>query len=286
VRPSGRRRAIFAVVAFVVVLLLAEAALVATVFVSPGAGDRIRGAVARVDRAWSGTTGAPGLKTRIARAVDDQYRSWIESMWKPPSTPVSDAKFSGCVKCHKDYAQARRFPSVYMNHPLHAQIGVACATCHESTAHPNPPLPTEKTCATCHAEVQQRDGCGTCHPPASLPHFYLLGAPRNGVVECSVCHPKDSFTSHATTPLVPNPNLYGTDPSTCRQCHQEQTCSSCHATPHPADWVHTHGQLVSQGGQVDCYSCHVQTWCADRCHAVTNGTTPPPRPLPSIGVRP
>jgi hypothetical protein len=172
-----------------------------------------------------------------------------------------------------------------MNHPLHAQIGVACEDCHTENVHPNPPHPLEKTCAECHAEVNQKDSCSFCHPPASLPHFYLLGAPKQSVVECDVCHPKNTFTLGTPTPKVYFEHLNGADKGPCLSCHQEAACQSCHQPPHPPDWVSTHSRTLDLAATAACYTCHVTTWCSDRCHAVwTNPIAQ--RPLPPVGVRP
>lgn len=284
----SRRRAsrrLVVLITVVMTMILAEVGLVVAVFVSPSTGERLSGAAASVDRAWNGSKREEGIRTKIADAVDHGYRSWIETIWKGPEMQGGPAEFSGCVKCHKDYATRRRFTNVYMNHPLHAQEGVACSTCHVQNQHPDPVRPEERVCETCHAEVQQAGSCGLCHPPASLPHFYLLGAPRDQVVECSTCHPKQSFSSSASTPLVDPAHFDGSDRTTCVQCHQEQTCRTCHASSHPTDWISTHGGVVGQD-PTPCYACHVGDWCTSRCHAVTPTNPFVPKPLPSVGVRP
>jgi hypothetical protein len=132
--------------------------------------------------------------------------------------------------------------------------------------------------------VEDQQQCQTCHPPASLPHFYLLGAPRQGVVQCEVCHPSGSFQERATQPLVSG-DFTGSDDATCRACHARTTCESCHQPPHPAGWLDDHG-LAAGEGDTTCYQCHTTTWCADRCHAVTQTNPLVPRPLPTSGVHP
>jgi len=286
-RKPRRRRMVTVLIVVVFVALLAETALVIGVFVSPKAATSLREVAASIDRGWNGDEHAPGLRTRAARWVGDGYRSWIEPLWSGPNAPAAGEEFPACVTCHQDYASTRRFSSVYMNHPLHAQLDVACATCHPQNTHPDPPRPVEKACATCH-DVTDRTQCATCHPPGSLPHFYLLGAPRQQAVECSVCHPSTSFFSKIATPKVSG-TFTGKDPSFCLQCHastagKAPTCTSCHQPGHPPDWVSRHGYEAGEAGLNDCYTCHTGTWCGTRCHSVTSTNPTGKQPLPDLGV--
>ncbi len=279
-----RSRRMVALIAVIMAVLLAEAVLVAAVFVSPTASTRLRGVAADVGRAWAGSKGSPGIPARIAGVINRGYRSWIAPLWSGPTPPKANGEFADCVSCHRDYAAKRRYSSVYMNHPLHAELGVACATCHAQNAHPNPVPPAEGACAKCHREVEERGECGLCHPPASLPHFYLMGAPREGAARCDVCHPKGSFISTtATQPLVRVGAFDGTERRECASCHPVTTCERCHGTPHPSNWVSIHGLGVGGGGTVNCFACHTDNWCADRCHTVTPGMPFVPKPLPTGG---
>ncbi len=280
-RHRGGRRGLVILVAVVFLLLLAEGALVAAVFVSPSTGERLEGLAASADRLWNGTQRSPGLRDRAARTAREAFEGWIAPLWEPPRTPAPEPGFTACVDCHPDYAKQRRF-GVYMNHPLHAELGVACVDCHPENPHPSPPLPQESVCADCHPEVQDPEACGTCHPPGSLPHFYLLGAPRDAAVRCDVCHPRGAFDVHATEPLVQHGDLSGRDPETCRSCHTASSCESCHAVGHPAGWLTDHGSEVGYVGPTDCYRCHTSMWCGSMCHT---GQPAPQLPLPTGGVR-
>jgi len=285
---TGRRRrsrGLILLVVVIVVVLLAEAAVLTAVFVSPSAGAKLESVAASAERAWSGTEDQPGLRTRTARAARSAYEAWIVPLWKGPEPGPAEPEFTSCVDCHPDYASKRRF-DVYMNHPIHAEIGVRCVTCHPENPHPSPPRPREAVCAECHPEVQSRDDCGFCHPPGSLPHFYLLGAPRTAAVRCDVCHPKGAFDLHATEPKVAPEDLTGANEATCLSCHENETCESCHEPAHPVGWLEVHGSGAGQGENTNCYTCHTGTWCSDRCHAVTTTAPFQPRPLPTPGVRP
>lgn len=280
-RRRGRGLVIVIVVIFF--LLLAEGALVVFVFVSPRANEQLKGVAASVEQAWVGTDGKPGVRTKTARAASDAYNEWLVPLWQGPNVPAVSPEFTACVECHKDYATQRRF-SVYMNHPVHAELGMKCVDCHPLSPHPNPPRPQESACADCHSEVDEKDQCGYCHPPASLPHFYYLGAPKDSVVECEVCHPKNSFSGQNPTPKV-DMAFTGTDEATCLACHENTTCELCHAQPHPVGWVTDHGLQAAYGG-ASCSGCHTVNWCADRCHSSTDINPFQPYPLPSAGVRP
>ena len=282
---SKRRRPWMAVlIGMILVLLLLETALVVGVFASPKTAEQIQNVAASADRTWNGSEGEPGLRTRTATRLHQGYQDWIAPLYTTPVAPSGDPEFSECVDCHATYATTRRFSSVYMNHPLHAELGVACKTCHQQNTHPNPVRPEEATCEACH-DTQKKDTCGSCHPPGSLPHFYLLGAPRDAAVECDVCHPTNSFDTTASVPKISG--IYnGSDASTCTQCHQETTCIQCHQPPHPSGWVSQHGAEAGQSGLNNCYTCHTGLWCGSRCHSVTSTSPFTKQPLPDVGVRP
>lgn len=281
----ARRKGLIVLVVVIFMVLLVEAAVVTAVFVSPTAGEKLEEVAASADRAWRGTDDEPGLRTRSARAASEAYEGWIVPLWKGPEPPAADPEFTACVDCHPDYAKERSF-TVFMNHPVHAEIGVTCATCHPQNPHPNPPRPTEAMCAECHTEVQERESCGFCHPPGSLPHFYLLGAPRGAAVRCDVCHPQDTFRTTATDPHLSGEVLSGADEELCLSCHEDSTCASCHEPGHPAGFIDTHGMNIGRASTGSCTTCHTTDWCADRCHAVTPGNPFVPHPLPTPGVRP
>jgi hypothetical protein len=266
-------------------LLLIEAGLVVFVFVSPSANERLEDVAADVQRAWAGTEDEPGFRTRAAARSQRVYDDWIAPLYRTLEVPAVDPEFTECVGCHPDYASQRRF-NVYMNHPLHAEIGLECVACHPTNPHPNPPLPREDVCAECHSEVDEKEECGYCHPPASLPHFYYLGSPKHSVVNCDVCHPKNSFTGQNPTPKVDLGDFSGAERETCLSCHAEASCAMCHTPPHPADWVATHGPSLVLESTAQCYTCHTATWCSDRCHAVTPTSPINPRSIPPVGVRP
>lgn len=286
--PPRRRRSrwIPVLIAAIVALLLAEVAVVVWVFVSPTSSEVLQGVVEDASDAWNGVDEQPGIRTRSATFVAEAYREWVRPLWAGGDPPRVDREFSECVECHPRYAATRNFGSVFMDHPLHAEIGVACETCHTQNAHPSPGRPAERVCETCHPEVDTKGECSTCHPPGALPHFYLLGAPRDAVVECQVCHPRGSFDTTADEALLDVGRFSGADAGEdCVTCHEDETCTSCHQEPvHPGGWIQDHPE--ESLGNTTCVACHTTPWCADRCHAVSSTNPFRTRPLPNVGVNP
>lgn len=260
-------------------LLIAEAALLVTVFVSPSSGTAVRRGATRAARAWNGTKQQPGIEGRIVNAAKGVNRSLLHPLWNSSRPARQDSPFAGCASCHRDYAAQRRYGSVFMDHPVHAQKGVTCATCHTDVSHPNPPVPEEATCARCHQEVEAKGACTLCHPPGSLPHFYVLGYPR-GPVECSTCHPNYRFPTGAGRRLATARQMNGTDRAVCMSCHQPAKCASCHGQKHPQNWGRIHGPTVVDGDN-SCYRCHAFDWCTEACHDKPLHPLVP-RPLPTL----
>lgn len=270
-----RDRRLVLMMATIFVLVIAEGILVATVFLVPSARGGMQRAVASATEAWSGTEERPGIPVRLATSARGAYRAWIAPLWASRPTTGPPAEFADCLSCHPDYASKQRFSATYMNHPLHAQLGVACADCHEDVTHPDPLLPAERSCEGCHDEVTSTDSgdCVLCHPPGSLPHYYLLGMAREGPVTCGTCHPTATLTGTHAKPLVPERHFDGSDPELCASCHPSFTCERCHADRHPEDWGEIHGRSVADGGEGGCFRCHAGNWCADRCHSVVRRAT-------------
>ena len=254
------------------VLLVAEAALVVAVLLSPNATRGVQSAVAAGERWWNGTDDSAGMATRLSQEARHATDGWVRLVGGRDARPKDNGGFGGCIECHDDYASKRRFVTTYMDHPRHAELGVQCDTCHREVEHPNPPAPPEEVCADCHQEVRDPKQCVTCHPPGSIPHFYRLGYPRGDIPECTTCHPPGSFESRGRN-LVRRSVLDGSDRSFCESCHLPTTCQECHgingggSNPHPSNWIGAHGIGPASEGPSKCQRCHTSTWCADRCHS-------------------
>lgn len=290
-RPKKKRHVALLVMAIIIVLfMVAEGVVLLIAFTSPSGSKSISNDIAKAQRAWQGTKESPGIKQRAGDALSSFYEDQVRSLWAAPSPAPAATTFTKCAACHQDYETKIRFPDVYMNHPEHAQAGLSCATCHTNVQHPNPPAPAEAVCAKCHPQVSQAKQCDFCHPPGSLPHFYLLGYPRTQAVDCSTCHPAGTFPQTKAHRLV-HPGVFnGSQKSICLQCHEYQhsasfglpACLDCHSQQHPADWLNTHGSEgnITTGGYTECASCHTNSvWCAMQCHPYRSPT--PKYPLPT-----
>lgn len=275
--PTRKPRRVFmlAMAIVIVFLILGEAALLITVFVSPGAQKSVSNKIQDLRTTWEGTSSDPGLKTRVGEDLSSFFNDQVKPLWQAPTPAADETTFARCISCHPDYQTKSRFTNVYMDHPVHAQEGIDCQTCHTMVQHPNPNTPSESVCQKCHDQVQAKNGCDFCHPPGTLPHFYLLGVPRDEAVNCDTCHRPGTFVKEGGQQLVHSGAFTG-DPNTiCLKCHQQAgayssgspPCANCHQAKHPSDWVATHGGVVSVSQDfTSCQSCHTVTWCSSRCH--------------------
>lgn len=126
-------------------------------------------------------------------------------------------------------------------------------------------------CANCHT----RPSCEACHAGGSgTSRTAIASLPGPGVREGlgvsparinRAVHPQDIVSRHGT--------LAASGGMDCAQCHNEQTCASCHAAPdsrrfHAGNFVERHAVEVFAAG-TDCQSCHnTERFCRD-CHART-----------------
>jgi len=257
-----KRGVVYLLVAIFGLLLAAELALVVAMSTSSGTDSAVRNAVYATRGFLLGDDDSRGVFARAASSTGRAASDLVAILrGADNSRREGNDKFTRCMRCHDDYASKQRFPTTYLDHAQHAEIGLTCEQCHTDTAHPDPEPPHEKVCAECHKEVDQRKKCDTCHPPGSLPHFYKDGFPRKGSVRCDSCHKRSAFAGGG----VALPTVDRSDAATCESCHEQQKCASCHGT-HPADWVLTHGRAYGEGDP-SCGECHDTSICATRCHA-------------------
>lgn len=262
-------------IALVVILVLAEAALVAAVLVDPDVARTVSNTGADIVEAWTGDEEADGIFASYGGAASDAFSTWVRPLWKGPTPGVPDPEFSDCLGCHADYAERPRSRSIYIDHPLHATLGIGCRGCHTDIVHPNPLPPTEKTCATCHAEVDSPSECQLCHVPGTLAHYEQMGMPRDGFVDCATCHLPGRFSTSTSGHLAEHGSFDGTSPDECSSCHTTEWCGRCHGSQHGEDWLGVHGQSVSYEGQSQCIRCHSSVSCA-ACHS---GESKKPLPI-------
>jgi len=172
------------------------------------------------------------------------------------------------------------------SHVLHLDMGTACEDCHGAAAEAGVGdrlLPTHETCAECHAEVEEDDGCQLCHSQPKRAR--KLARPDRGLrfehkrhsaqAECLTCHGPVEKSEKVEDDAIP-------DMAVCLSCHQHSRqfaqldCTPCHVRPvpgpapltefyaHTGDWKRRH-QDVARGKGAVCGTCHDQAFCGD-CH--------------------
>jgi hypothetical protein len=147
----------------------------------------------------------------------------------------------------------RHAPVAYgliFSHPKHE--GVGCDDCHK-TATGTMARPKMDFCLTaCHGvEAQMPLTCEKCHTTLDA-----LGQPAT--------HSTGWRRMHGPTASA--------ESTSCKDCHTQETCFSCHQTAKPADhnsaWrLRLHG-VVAQADRERCASCHRQDFWAT-CHEST-----------------
>jgi hypothetical protein len=158
-----------------------------------------------------------------------------------------------------------------MNHKLHTDKGITCATCHGDlknvqVATRANSLPVMYTCLDCHNGQKAPDECRVCHFTEQSGRMITkfdsgtlmpAGHFRNDA------HDDGWLDKHAMT--AKNDSQY------CANCHSPKYCLDCHngvVKPfkvHPNNWVLTH-PLHAKTGDPSCTSCHrSQSSCMD-CH--------------------
>ncbi len=169
---------------------------------------------------------------------------------------VEDA--TACAMCHAnpDAPTAHAWvvpPARLFSHATHADGGIACETCHGSTAQGEPSLPAKAICRDCHETASGMSDCAVCHA-ASEP---LL----------PISHVPDWISLHGLSAHA--------DQATCENCHTATECQDCHAgdnvrpRSHGLDFTFAHA-LTARASDTDCASCHTErSFCAD-CHRSEN----------------
>ena len=169
-----------------------------------------------------------------------------------------------CRECHQEPRDELRYHLLRMTHREHVGRKTNCDQCHGNVVHDARPrnrhTPTMASCLRCHDGRQASNKCSQCHL-------------QRGEIKPSMYNPA-WVDWHRKT-------LKDTGPASCRRCHDEQYCKSCHQTtpPHPADWVQRHSK-VKPADLVDCKTCHetepgerMATFCTD-CHTARKAHGP------------
>lgn len=179
---------------------------------------------------------------------------------------------AGCTACHH-YSAKGETPS--------------CQTCHGATANPSnlrqPGLrgAYHRQCLGCHREWTGEASCGECHAerkPGAAATVTREDADLIGLKHPTL-HPQPTYLYEAGEQLPvtfhhgDHTELFGL---TCSDCHQKESCSSCHNTlahvprtrtdPHE-DCARCHQDRIDN----DCASCHSETPLPNFDHARRSG---------------
>ena len=260
---------VYRFVVLIVILVVLEAALVGAVVLVPDARQSLTQAAVDAGAVWSGSETRAGNFAVLGDAVEEFYQTWLRPLGGPPPVETAPAEFGGCVECHSSYASKTRFSTVLMDHPLHAELGVPCATCHTDVAHPLPLPPSEDVCTECHDETTRAGdpaACALCHPAGRLTHYQIAGLRGSAAVDCNTCHLPGTLGGEALGELIEHHRFDGADSAICVECHEPSDCAACHSADHPDDWITQHGPDVAYSSQASCNRCHSSQWCTGACH--------------------
>ena len=163
-------------------------------------------------------------------------------------------------------------PNIKMNHKVHVDAGIDCATCHKQTAEVeiatrDNSLPVMGTCLTCHDGTKASLECVTCHETTSVGRMKVdFGA--QGMLRPSGRYFGDT---HDAAFLKDHAALARARGDYCTNCHSQSFCNDCHSGAlrpgrvHPSNWILIH-PTRARGNDMACSSCHrSQTFCTS-CH--------------------
>ena len=122
-------------------------------------------------------------------------------------------------------------------------------------------------CSTCHTT----DDCRTCHV-ASVPDLVASLPARAQALAPGVGLESRSPDSHGSLFFMQaHPVLASADQATCRTCHVDRFCVSCHEAEtgggyHPPNFMVRHA-ADAYGRDSECANCHQQAVFCRECHA-------------------
>jgi hypothetical protein len=188
-----------------------------------------------------------------------------------------------------------------MSHAAHAEMGLACTTCHDAVeeSHVLRGLaPKKATCAQCHQDWVDAGDCKVCHTdptrtyarPDPAPHLRMSHAAHLPRVDgdCARCHA-----------VLPEPGRRAPDPvpmATCNGCHEHKRwfesgrCDDCHVDlvsrplrpvsfyAHEGNFVRGHREVARTHAD-SCTTCHQGSFCVD-CHSTNTAALPVERLRP------
>lgn len=191
---------------------------------------------------------------------------------------------TACATCHLTLASATALPreriAKFPAPPSHAAPGFLLPKGHGAQS-------KGQSCATCHA----RDFCAACHVDA--PETATIQALAPDARSLAIPHRLEPPATHKAAGFdTRHGRLTGSDGASCRSCHTQESCSSCHRAGSPSPglalyaagpgrgegartarrapashvpgWNERHGPFAA-ASMKSCTSCHARSSCL-ACH--------------------
>ncbi|MGX9463049.1 DmsE family decaheme c-type cytochrome [Shewanella sp. A14] len=165
-----------------------------------------------------------------------------------------------CLSCHQDDER------MHWQDSLHADVDIACASCHSIHTGSDPVLNRAKqvsVCSDCHTEQKMDINKHSAHP--------LATDSSAGEMVCTDCHAAHGSMTDAS---LKQTSLN----DTCYQCHAEkrgpqlwehepvtEDCTTCH-NPHGS----VNDNLLNQRAPLLCQSCHANDEHSSRAYGDDN----------------
>lgn len=179
-----------------------------------------------------------------------------------------------CAGCHKTPPEFQPGPdipaAITFGHGAHKVSAARCKTCHEIREGRMTLSAAMYDCVSCHEAEGRRTTCSGCHPkkagdagiPGAEPRPALKSLlPKTGMP--GLGHGPGWAEDHGKVAVART--------ATCRECHDDKKCASCHLGSnrrlayHTADWVAVHG-IAAKKKTSDCGACHAYTRFCLGCH--------------------
>jgi hypothetical protein len=187
-----------------------------------------------------------------------------------------------CARCHPFSGKEPKPQMTRFEHARHQKTGKGCADCHAVTRGAMSMTLKMQGCVDCHKTSKvKKTGCVYCHmtarelsgPPAKTATSSSLRATVGGL-ETLLPRASVQASRHDPSWGKTHGRVATANEASCRECHDEKKCASCHMgrerklVYHTGDWVTTHG-IAAKKKMLDCNGCHTaQGYCLS-CHQRT-----------------
>jgi hypothetical protein len=217
-----------------------------------------------------------------ASGKDEVFRDGWKRMWHPT-----------CAECHDGFSKDMDEPKggfasnpkefkardTRFAHARHLPLGKKCEDCHEAQASGMALKIKMSGCVDCHSKSKvKKASCGSCHVSARETAGPWKGAGTGATLKgpeagLQTLVPKDAVLSSRHDPSwgKSHGRAASANTATCRACHDERKCASCHMGKerklayHTGDWVTAHG-IASKKHTPECSACHTSQGFCLGCH--------------------